>query len=157
MFWVGLMLQKQPFYIRGIEKPEQAAQTAYHTAGMFVGCFFISLWYMKCRGRRPDIVSHLQDCQDEEIFAAQMQRHFPTPDYVGESPYIRRARSRGDLRQRRSNSIPPPPAVIELTDSRDSNSPSPPPLSSQQLHQQDQENISNKEADLLGLSSGEFI
>jgi hypothetical protein len=174
------MLQTQPFYVGGIADPEKSARAAYGAAGIFIVCFVASVFGLFCTSRHnlPDIVSHLNEMDDTDIYRSQMQRHFPTPDYAGDSPYIQRAsrsrqstsrgggsRGSGTLRRRSggpSNGAPDnPPMTIELTTSvddghrqcegqGDEEGPDS-PLSSPLQHQAEQVE------DLLGLTSGEFI
>ncbi|KAL7575567.1 hypothetical protein ACA910_020142 [Epithemia clementina (nom. ined.)] len=41
--WVGLMLQFQPFFVGGIEDPEEAKKNAFGATGMFLVTFLASV------------------------------------------------------------------------------------------------------------------
>ena len=47
-FWVGVMLSTQPFFVPGIEDPDQAKANAFGALGMFIFTFGLSafgIWY----------------------------------------------------------------------------------------------------------------
>lgn len=48
------MLQTQPFFIAGIEDPEQARDNAFGATGMFLVCFILSIAGIYYDGKKAD-------------------------------------------------------------------------------------------------------
>lgn len=46
MLWVGMMITKQPFYIKGLESEEECRSNAFGAMGFFVFTFVSSLAYL---------------------------------------------------------------------------------------------------------------